>query len=223
MLCLSSRIYCLVTINYIGKRYGARLAEVVNATRGGGRGEKHFLQASPSNCEISTALPVLFLQKVANNHTWPGLLRDNRDWRIITCIRDTLIIYAVSREYGHHHLSRPQASLPFLARYAWSCGTDALNSRFAPFPRRPTLPVSPRFTGAWGVGRRHFHHNADSSLGPTVSWEIEGECKRRLIREAQEKPLAPRVLVPKRPNFIQAILNPLLFYHSSLKLYKKSL
>ena len=35
------------------QRYVARLGDVVTATRGGGRGEKRFQQAIPSNCEIS--------------------------------------------------------------------------------------------------------------------------------------------------------------------------
>ena len=35
------------------QRYAARLGDVVTATRGGERGEKHFQQAIPSNCEIS--------------------------------------------------------------------------------------------------------------------------------------------------------------------------
>ena len=35
------------------QRYLARLDDVVTATSGGGRGEKRFQQAIPSNCEIS--------------------------------------------------------------------------------------------------------------------------------------------------------------------------
>ena len=71
------------------KRYKAWLGGVVTTTRGGGRGEKCFLQTIPSDYEILCRAAGIYgrrLQRIMSDPACPP-----------ACFRDRLIIYRVRK------------------------------------------------------------------------------------------------------------------------------
>ena len=86
------------------QRYAATLGDVVTTTRGSGRGEKHFQQAIPSNCEISHCDGQIKLEGHKGSQFTPTA---KNSWvrRMQACLRDALIIYAVRIVIYSHCIS----------------------------------------------------------------------------------------------------------------------
>ena len=65
---------------------------MVTATKGGGRGDKRFLQAVPSNCEISHCAARIYGQKAAKYNARPRSPSTPElvECSMLACFRDTL-------------------------------------------------------------------------------------------------------------------------------------